>query len=185
MTSVIVALIALALALSLQRLALRHTAKNLSIREKAFRFHAIRDRLQSMAVDGELAPDSKVYEFLMFAVNVGIRNSGKLRMRDMLTMTSQLENRTISNDDDVLQEVAGSSPAVKTLTGETFLAFVDMIVANDRLVAMGSFLLFSTKHFARKAVRLGDHLLGYVAPERAEIARRARRFYQMGMRFGT
>ena len=50
MSAVLVGLVALALAVVLQRLLLVGQARQLTARQQAYRFHAIRDELQSLAI---------------------------------------------------------------------------------------------------------------------------------------
>lgn len=74
MTGIVVGLVCFAIAVLVQRLALERRARRLKATEQAFRFHAIRDRLQELALENVVNQRNPVYQFVMFTANLAISN---------------------------------------------------------------------------------------------------------------
>lgn len=181
MTSLLVGLVALALAVLVQSLALRSRARSLRIQEQAFRFHAIRDELQLLALRGDVAQSGELYQILMWTSNLAIHNAGEARLRDMVRLARVVDPRMA-----VVQELLDMKrhpKALQKLAAETFNALTMMLIVNDWLVLGGlRFAQFTWQTWkvcqpvARGVIATMDWIADLLSPPRAEAVRYARKY---------
>ena len=67
---ILVALIGVTIGASIQQIMLLGRARRLRATQQAFRFHAIRDELQALALSGQVRQDDPVYGFVMWSANL-------------------------------------------------------------------------------------------------------------------
>lgn len=185
MNAILAALAACALAFLLERLMLANHARRLKASEQAFRFHAIRDELQLLALRGELSTNSRVYEFLLWTANVAIHNAGVFKIRDMIAIAHQVRTRMeyVSASRSFSEAIMAEPKAVQHLAGETFDALAAMLVANDALVRFGwrctqvaSGALHGFRVVIRPLVHAIDALAANLIPNRFEAVHYAREY---------
>lgn len=182
MSAVLVGLVALALAVVLQRLLLVGQARQLTARQQAYRFHAIRDELQSLAISGQAQPDSDLYRFLMWTANLAIRNAGTMKLRDIVSLARAVDKET--RPYRPFEEMIRSSPKpLQHVAVETFESLTAMLVANDSLVRGGlrfANVAVSTWRLCRPVliflVRRADAIAQHIAPSHAEAVQYARKY---------
>jgi hypothetical protein len=75
MTTLLVAVLSTLLAAFVQAAILDKRRILLRAKEQCFRFHELRDALQILAIEGKIKQDSRIYQFLMFMINVAIKNA--------------------------------------------------------------------------------------------------------------
>lgn len=193
MTGLMVGLVALAVAVMIQRLILRSRARTLVAREQAFRFHAIRDELQLLALRGDVEQQSGPYEFLMWTTNLAIRNAGTMKLRDVVRIVRAIDFKMAELPTRQLENELASSPKpLQRLAADTFEALTKMLVANDTLVRGGLYcaeLTARTWALCRPAFRFLIHrvdaLAQHVAPSHAEAVQYARKYSDIADRFAT
>jgi len=138
MESVFVGLISMAIALGIQRAFLSSHKRRLRASEQAYRFHALRDDLQLLAAGKFISVASPVFEFLMFTLNMAIRNAGAIRLREVLQLSKLIDKEVERHQfEKLLAEIQDCDPRVQQLAGRTFFSFAHMLIANDWLVASG------------------------------------------------
>jgi hypothetical protein len=185
MNAILAALVACALAFLIERVMLQKHARRLKASEQAFRFHAIRDELQLLAMHGEVRTDSRVYQFLLWTANVAIHNAGVFKIRDMIAIAHQVRTRmeVVAASRSFDEAVKAEPKAVQHITGETFDALAAMLVANDALVRMGwscsqvaSGALHGFRVVIRPLIRTIDALAASLVPHRLEAVYYAREY---------
>jgi len=193
MTAIMVGLISLALAVLLQRLMLERRARRLKACEQAFKFHAIRDELQLLALKKAVQQDNEVYDFILWTANLCIRNAGVIKLRDTLRVArivhSKLNPEMTGRQRELLKAVKSAPPELQHLAGETFKALAEILVANDALVRAGLGVAVMAIQ-ARKLIRplfaalmnAGDPVARIVVPTHAEAVKYAREYHNWGGR---
>jgi hypothetical protein len=186
--SLIVALISLAVALLVLRLILQPRANRLRAAQQAFRFHAIRDEVQLLAVQGKVDQSDPCYQFVMQTANLCIRNAGVMKLRDTLaiaqTVTEEMRCQALA----FLKHVRGQPEPMQRVVGETFSALSDMLLANDRLVRVAfkiAILVATTLKWVRPIFRVVTAAFTRVAPTHAQSVRYAREFHVLGDRLAA
>jgi len=182
MTAVIVGLGSLALALLIVRIMLNHWARRLKVREQAFRFHAIRDDLQLLALEGVIKQSDPAYDFLLWTTNLGIQNAGVMRLRDLVSIAARIDSRIES---DIPKRLERSPKEVQRVAAELFEALVMMLIRNDWIVLAGWHCMravSSTWRWLRPTVRLLDRLAARIVPARARAVEYAREYSQVADR---
>ena len=190
-------LLLFAVAALIQRFVLRGWSARIHKTEQAHRFHAIRDELQVLEMNGKISSDSITYVMLLNMSNFAIKNAGTMRLRDVLDFTPSPKEERITN---VIQDVHMHDEDVQKLAGNFFRAFGVMIVSNDWIAACGLTIFLMFRHgwdairptetilrFAFDKVRLilkvldrGILLLVQsVSPVRAESVDRAREYREI------
>lgn len=135
MNAFILGLATSAVGLLFARLILNHHARLLRANEQAYRFHAIRDQLQLLAVDGEVDQQSEIYQFLIWVTNLAIRNAGTMKLRDVLQIARNVEQRLQGAPPRLFEEaLRKESRPLQEVASATFDALAQMLLANDWLV---------------------------------------------------
>jgi hypothetical protein len=179
MSSLVLGLAAGALALFIQRVALCHRGSAVRTAEQAYRFHELRDELQLLVIDGKLSSSSYVYLCLVAIANLCIRNAGVFRLRDLVAMTSQIDQKMEGRS--VVKAVQEMNPAVQETAGKIFYAFAQMLISNDSIVRFA----FHTARFCQPAIEASKWLLVRIDPTRTEAFRQARRYLQLAHTMGV
>ena len=189
MTSIMVGLAALALALLVQRLVLERRARVLKAREQAFKFHAIRDELQRLALKGVVSQSHDVYQFVMWTTNLSIRNAGVMKLRDTLRIARTVNSEMSERGRKFLLDVKRAPEPLQRLVGDTFKALAETLVANDYIVRAGltiGVLAAQAWKMLRPVfaaiTRIVDPFAELVAPRHAEAVRYARKYHHLGGR---
>jgi hypothetical protein len=165
---------------------LRPHARALNAREQAFRFHAIRDELQWLALRGEVRPHVALYGLLLWTANLAIRNAGTMRLHDVLVMARAIERYmgALPPHRAGWERCIRACPApLQRVAAKASEALADMLVANDPFVRAG---LCCARLSARARARCrpllpllighADALTQHVSPVRAEAIRYARKY---------
>ena len=189
MTGTLVALACLAIAVLIQRLALERRARRLKATEQAFRFHAIRDQLQELALEGAVHQHDQVYRFVMFTANLAICNAGVMKLRDILAIAQTVDSEISEQTHTFFRDVKRQPEQMQRLVGATFETLAQMLVANDFLMRAGlrTAVLASRAWTIARPVLLAvtravDWLARYLAPTRAKAVWYARRYNDLGDR---
>jgi hypothetical protein len=138
MAMTVFALSLLTAGFSVMLLTLQHRVPKLKAKEQAFRFHALRDQLQLLAMEGHISTSAFSYTTLMQMLNIAIRNPGLMKLGDMLRM-AEIAKKAIGHKPEFKefqQDVERHDAIVQQLAKECFFAFVDMLISNDSLVRL-------------------------------------------------
>lgn len=177
-------------ALTFQRIILRPAARRLKAREQAYRFHALRDELQSLALDGKIDRKSVTYAFLMTAVNTAIKNAGLARLRELNQAVQRMEIDIPKERIVYLMEDAQKhDKSVRELGARIFIGFALMLISNDWIAFLG----FKVRHKigeSRKAIKpllssidkLASSIFGFLAPHKLAAVKDARWYSRVGHR---
>lgn len=193
MTSILVAVVALAIAVAIQRLVLAPRGRVLRAHEQAFRFHTIRDELQTLALKGVVRQDDPVYSFVMWTTNLCIRNAGVIRLRDTLSTARTVDSKVQGESfNRFLRDVKRKPEPLQQLVGQTFIALAEMLVANDHLVRAGlkgAIIAANAWKLLQPALRwfveAADHVAELLAPTRAQAVVYARKYHNLGGRLAA
>lgn len=170
-----------ALGLLIEILMLCRRAPRLNVKEQAFRFHALRDDLQLLAVDGHISVTSLSYHTLMLMLNVAIRNAGLMKLREILVIAETVRKELAqSNAKELQSDIQRHGVKVQELASQCFKAFADMLVANDYIVR----LVVAAAHssLVRYGVLPVFRMLKPLAPVHAKAVSQARWYSEKGMR---
>ena len=138
MDGLIVGLITIAIASAIERIFIEHTTSRLRAKEQAFKFHALRDRLQLLVAEGQVEASSLTYAFLMRMLNFSIRNAGAIGLRQTLEFSEKVRKNIGEGQFDVVaKDISKHGAEVQKLAQEFFGTFAWMLVSNDWLVKSG------------------------------------------------
>ncbi|MEO5825127.1 MAG: hypothetical protein ABIR59_04510 [Gemmatimonadales bacterium] len=194
MIALFVALFVLAMSVAIQSVLLRSHRRLLTAQEQAFRFHAIRDELELMAVNKEISPNDQVFEFVRWTTNVCIQGAGKLTLREALrtvkTIESSLPAEMRGSDHGRFVKAIERRPeSLQKLVGEMFFAMATMLVANDFWVRFGlhcAKAINTTNSMLHKPLlkfqRIVDSAATLLSPTHSEAVSYAREYSEMGHR---
>src|SRR5262249_45306240 len=130
-----------ALALATQYLFLRSYRIWLRSRTQSYQFHALRDRLQLLAVERKIDQRSPAYNFLIYALNLSIRNAGKLKLRQVVALARCVDKRGARRREVLVKDIMQQDDEVKQIAAETFTAFGLMLVKNDSVLYVACLIL--------------------------------------------
>jgi hypothetical protein len=185
MAMTIFALSILAAGFAVMLLTLQHRVPKLKAKEQAFRFHALRDQLQLLAVEGRISTTSVGYEGLMRMLNIAIRNPGLMKLGDMLR-TAESAKDTIGGTptfEEFQEDIQHHGPEIQQLASSCFLAYVLMLISNDSLVRMAFWLASWT--VVRPVFRHLRKLLTQLVPTHTEAVDLARWYSSAGGKFAA
>jgi hypothetical protein len=163
-TSLIIGLVAVALAMLIQRLMLRGAKKRIRNVELIFRFHKFRDQLQDLAVSGEIDPRSARYAILIGLCNFAIRNGGRTRFRDLIPLIESVNTPELTRllQTEPRLEWESMPEQEREVVGGIFVEFIKVMVLNDLLLTVW-FFIHSTAHTS------GQRLLSILSQVLAKI----------------
>ena len=182
MTSLLIALAALLMALCIPLGILWKREPRLRSREQAYRFHELRDRLQVLNIQGKIRSESVGYTFLMFSLNLAIRNAGTMRLSDVLQISRAVRRKAEDiTFAQIADDVRRQGEEAQTLSAEFFGSLAAMLISNDQLVRLvftiAKPLAGSLNHAIIKlAASVGKALV----PEHAEAVYEAREYQRWG-----
>ena len=176
MTAIVAGMFFLAVAMVIQRVAVWRQERRAIAREQAFRFHALRDELQEMAVRGDVVSNDRSYLVLMSILNLCIRNAGAFRLRDLVQLARRVDDRVESTT--VSSSLRSAPESVQDLTERTIHTVGQMLVQNDKLVALG---VRCYVFWHRRIAAPLQSLLRSVAPDYAFTVRTARRYQSFAL----
>lgn len=193
MDVVVFALAALSVAVLIQRLWLIGRRSRLRGQEQAYALHSLRDELQLLAIDGQIKADSPMYAVLIQCLNVGIKNAGKMRLREALQLAKRLEHRAVPSDlQQFVSEVQRQDQRVQNLVGKLLLTFAWMLVSNDWLVSAGVLVRRHVESSwtlvkpAAKAVEgLASAVFRAIDPARVEAVSKAEKYRSLAHTLGS
>jgi hypothetical protein len=146
-----------------------------------FQFHDLRDRLQLLTIAGKIQPASEPYRFLMFTINVAIRNAGEFKLRHLVDMSQTVKQET---DGEELADLIRQYPTeVQALASEVYGRFAWMLVANDD-IAVWLFRGFSslTKIANEAVVKCVKSVVARLVPQHVQVVREANDYRRLGQR---
>lgn len=164
--------------LSILALTLRKHARELKARKQAFMFHALRDDLQDLVLNGIVQQDGVAYRFLYMTVNLGIANAGTLRLRDILRIAQQVDTKVQEQSQKLWRDIRTQDEQVQSLVAETFSTLTQILIANDILVSLGF----------RAAVAVWtviDRIAQHVVPVQAAAVNYARHYNDLSGRLAS
>lgn len=179
MPNLVVGLFAAVAGLTIQYLFLRKYKRWLQSREQAYSFHALRDRLQLLAIERKIEQNSIAYRFLLFGLNLSIKNAGRMRLSHALAVARLVDKRsTEMRNQSLMDDIKRQGDEVIALSADTFAAFALMLIRNDNVLFIiysgFKFLIRAYTHPYPATVRnIGRTLLG---KPRAEALREARKY---------
>jgi hypothetical protein len=164
------ALASLSAGVAIQRLFLIGRASVLKERKQAFRFHALRDRLQVLYIEQRVSPG--VYGPLVWLFNLAIRNAGVFNLTHLLRLARHLEDRV--EKPDFLASLKAEAPEVQTLAADFFKTFAQVLISNDTLARIGWNLVAcpSLQHLYRACSGIAK----LVKPDSVKAVKIARRY---------
>lgn len=182
MIAICVALVAVAIAMLIGMFTLRSYFGALRAKEQCFRFHELRDRLQMLLIDGKIGRGSDVYEFLQLTINLGIKNAGDMKLRQILGLARQLNQKIAGVPyQNIFEEIRQQSPDVQSLFGDIFQSLAAMVISNDKIVFIFTVIAESSSDIvggaARSCVRT---IVRTLMPDYSEAARSAREYQHLG-----
>jgi hypothetical protein len=185
MAMTIFALSILAAGFTLMSLTLQHRVPMLRAKEQAFRFHALRDQLQLLAVEGRISTTSVGYKGLLRMLNIAIRNAGLMKLGEMLR-TAESAKDTIDNKptfEKFEEDIQRHDAAIQQLASDCFSAYVYMLISNDSLVRVAFMLANWT--VVKPVFRHLRRLLTQLVPTHTEAVDLARWYSSIGGRFAA
>jgi hypothetical protein len=177
------ALIASLLAILIETLVFWKRRRMLKEKEQCFRFHDLRDRLQLLALEHQIDPNSKLHNFLLSMINIAIRNAGVIKLSALLDVSRIVKNEAGSGDDSLQADIRSHTKDVQALASEVFASFSWMLVVNDDL----TFLLFKglrilTAIANDAVVACVKSVVSKIAPKHVQVVREANDFDRFGQR---
>jgi hypothetical protein len=178
MIPIVVGLTATATALLMGLLILQRRDTVLRAREQAYEFHELRDRLQTLAIGGQLETRSVAYAFLIESLNLAIRNAGVMRLSQVLKVARAVKtNADNLGTEQIIEDVHQQGKDTQKLYHDFFGALIRMLVSNDHLTSwMFSLATFSAEALNRAAVRAITSVGRALLPERTDAIYEARRY---------
>ncbi len=183
----------LVVAMAIQRAFLAGRSRTLRAKEQAYRFHALRDELQLMAAEGRVETTSLTYNFLMQSLNLGTRNAGLMKLREILELSEKVR-RTVEEThfEAIYSDIQKHESSVRDLAGRIFFMFANILIANDWLVSAGLSTrrkILTSWGLIRPVVRLADifatRILAVFAPTKVQAVDQARLYRNWAERLGT
>lgn len=182
MTSILVALTATLIGLSIEFAVLRKRKSQLRRKGHTYRFHELRDRLQLLNLQGKLENTSISYKFLMSSINLAIKNAGTMRLSDVLQISRAVKKEaeciTIKQ---IAEDSRRQSAEAATVLADFFQALTAMLISNDSITS----IMFTVTRLL--AALLNQAAFGAVvsvgkalAPEQAEAVDEAREYQRWG-----
>ncbi len=183
-TALQIAVLGALLAGLIQAVILDRGRPRLRLKEQFFKFHELRDKLQALAMDGKIRPDSMPYRILFTIINLSIRNPGVMKLRDVLKMSNTVKHQVEGNTFEQLQAELRSYPAeAQALASDVFSTFALMLVVNDDITYWLFALLKSVAKLTNAGmIRLLKLLAKTLSPKRIQIVREARNYERLGRR---
>lgn len=176
-----VAVIFLLLAALIETLVFRKRRVQLRRNTQSFYFHDFRDRLQLLAIAGKIRSDSEPYTFLLFTINVAIRNAGEFKLRHLVDMSRSVKEE--GELDQLKTDLEKYPIEVQTLASEVLSRFAWMLVANDDLtVWLFKGLGMLTKPTNEAVVTCVKWIVARLVPQHVQVVREANYYEQMGQR---
>jgi hypothetical protein len=179
--------IALMLAALVQSLVIGKKYASLRTLEQRFRFHELRDHLQLLAVEKQIATESQVYRFLLSTINLSIHNAGNMKLSELLRISQAMKQRVRSSAfEEVQEELKISAPEVRVLASDVFTSFALMLVVNDDItywLFQGFRLL--TRVANEAVIRCVRIVASKLALRRVEVVREATDYDHLGQRLVT
>ena len=157
----------------------------LKAKEQCFRFHDLRDRLQMLAVEHKVEPTSRVHDFLLYVINIAIRNAGVIKLSQILNISQTVKKEAAGGSEfEQLQAEIRSYPKdVQALASQVFSSFAWMLVANDDItVWLFKGLSVLTKITNEAAVRCIKSLISKIVPKRVQVVYEANDYNRFGQR---
>jgi len=178
MTPVLVALTMTVIGLLVPLAVLRRRDVLLRSKEQAYRFHELRDRLQILNAEGKIQPESIGYSFLMFSLNVAIKNAGVMSLSDMLQMSRAVKKKAeYITFEQIAEDFRKQSEEAQILSAEFFRSLTLMLISNDHLVR---FTFTLAQPLAGKvnhaAVNLATSAARFLVPKHTEVIYEARQY---------
>jgi hypothetical protein len=191
--SLFVGLFFLCVALLVERLMLSGRTHILQAKECAYRFHALRDELQLMAASRRLDTSSLTYSFLMFSLNLAIKNAGTMKLRDILRLADTVKERIEATRFEAIKaDITTHDSSVGELAGRIFHTFYEILVSNDRWVSIAISMHRHIRHSwadIRPLLEWIDRrvaaILTVFAPTKVNAAVRARQYQHWAERLGS
>lgn len=185
-SSMIVALSVIAVALTFERLYLRSRKQKLRAAEQVFVFHRLRDELQLLVIEDKLNMSSRIYRSLLTMLNLGIRNGSSLRASELVRIVRSVEQPKDSlTSDDFVQHVKLHDQEVQRFVAVCYFEFAKMLLMNEPLYTAWrvstSWIRFLVHKAWNPSFRLEVHpLLRSLFPESIEIYRTAAAYRNAG-----
>jgi hypothetical protein len=162
-------------------------------REYSYRFHALRDELQIMAVQERLETTSLTYDFLMQSLNLALRNAGTMKLREMLTLAQRVkENVEAAQFDQLRADIERHDVQVRELTGRIFYTFAEILIANDWLVSAGVKtykIVMTSWGIVRPVLQLANQaataIMRVLAPTKVKAVKHALQYQRWASHFGA
>lgn len=95
-----------------------------------YRFHALRDRLCALVVDGDLDGNGPTFRLLCLTLNLAIRNAGRWRMKHMARLGRFATSEAFDDVADFFGDIERQPAVVQLVAKETFLALQEMLTRN-------------------------------------------------------
>jgi hypothetical protein len=150
---------------------------------QCFKFHELRDKLQLLTVQGKIRIGSRLHGFLMFTINVAIKNAGVIKLSDVAKISRMVKSEADGEFEKLQRDTETHSSEVQALASEVCGSFAMMLVTNDDLTA----LLF--KGLGILTELTNDAVVGCVkwtvskmAPNHVQVVREANDYSRLGQR---
>ena len=135
MNAIFVALASMLIGVSLGTLVLYKYARRVNMKEQAFKFHELRDGLQMLAIDGKIEKESKLYEFLLFTINLSIKNAGLMKLSELLSLSKAIDSRMSATPvEQIFADIRRHDQEVQQLSADVFDSLAQMLISNDHLI---------------------------------------------------
>jgi hypothetical protein len=150
---------------------------------QCFKFHELRDRLQLLVIQGKIQPGSEPYDFLLFTINIAIKNAGIIKLSDVVSISRMVKREADGEFDKLQRDTERHSAEVQALASEVCGRFAMMLVANDDVTA----LLFKglsilTKLTNEAFVACVKWIVAKLAPKYVQVVREANDYDRLGQR---
>jgi stage V sporulation protein SpoVS len=182
MNSLLVALVATGIGLGIPLAFLWARKPLLRLKSQAYRFHELRDRLQLLNIQNKIDNTSPGYNFLMFSLNLAIRNAGTMSLSDVLKISRAVKERAEGNGfEEIAEDIRRQGEEAQKLSAEFFQALAVMLISNDSLT---SIMFTVAKPLAGVLSKAAFSLVAAIGrtlvPQQTEAVREAREYLHWG-----
>lgn len=180
--SIVIALISTAVAIFFGMAILYKYQRRIATNEQSFRFHELRDKLQLLAIDQKIDRKSPVYEFLLFTINLAIKNAGTMKLSQLLRLSDAIGKRMNANAaHQMIADIQRQDQEVQQLSADVFESLSHMLISNDQFMFfLAKAMEISTnrlKGAARNAIKGAARI---IMPDHTEAVRAALNYRQLG-----
>jgi hypothetical protein len=148
---------------------------------QCFKFHELRDRLQLLVIQSKIQPGSDLYSFLLFTINVAIKNAGVIKLSDVVSISRMVKREADGEFTKLQRDTEKHSAEVQALASEVCGRFAMMLVANDDITVLLFKGLGILTNLTNEAfVACVKWIVAKLAPKYVQVVREANDYERLG-----